>query len=153
MIHFTPKTLFYALPGQWDLTRHIPEHDCTATGVAKISYLEKTKLLYEENGVLRILSTQKKYPFTKQYFFTLNKEATKISVYFDEDLKQLFHTLKFNRQNNSLCATEHLCGCDVYKTSYQFSNAHAFSIRHEVLGPKKKYTSETRFFRKPTNCH
>ncbi|SLN59328.1 DUF6314 family protein [Pseudooctadecabacter jejudonensis] len=45
-------------------------------------------------------------------------------------------------------ATEHLCGADMYRGGYDFSEWTCWAVRWDVTGPRKDYTSVTWYVRR-----
>lgn len=133
-----------SLNGAWLLHRQIDDGSLMA-GAARFNQRGNGWLDYQEWGRLRLvdgrtLGTERAYIF----------EETEggFAVFFTQAPPRLFHrvTLEANGRNLVGDATHH-CAADRYDSHYEFRANGSFTVEHRVCGPRKRYTSVTRYAR------
>ncbi len=131
--------LFFTLSGHWQVERTITPGGIF-TGTAVFQKTDDGDLLYREQGALTLESGEVLEPF-KAYLYRL--EEGQVHVYFadGETSGALFHVLDF--MSDTQAQAEHLCGQDMYKTTYDFELPDRFTITHIVHGPEKEYVSKS----------
>lgn len=132
------------LLGHWSFTRKFNNGNC-GNGIVEFKNKNVNELEYIENGTL-VVRDGKLLNASKKYIYMIFNE--KLEIYFFENNKSLFQTIKFEKNNRSIHGTGfHKCGKDNYKSKYDFSLDGKFQIKHTVWGPKKNYTSITKFIK------
>ena len=128
--------------GSYDVSRVIEDTRAGATsrfeGQAEIT-LSHDGALYSETGALII--ADQRFEAERKYLWSQN--SGKILVCFDDG--RAFHD--FDPSLGGL-ASEHLCGEDMYRGGYDFSNWTSWFVTWKVLGPRKDYTSRTSYIRR-----
>ncbi|HCP81557.1 MAG TPA: hypothetical protein DIT67_08145 [Octadecabacter sp.] len=123
--------------GSYDVARTIEDMRGHATsrfeGQAEIT-LSATGALYSETGAL-IIGDQR---FQAERSYLWSEEHGKILVSFEDG--RAFHDFDPNIGGQ---ASEHLCGEDMYRGGYDFSEWSCWSVTWTVLGPRKDYVSTT----------
>lgn len=100
---------------------------------------------YREQGRLtlaggHILDAARRYVFAA--------EPRGFAVLFAETPPRLFHRVALEETASGLAGTgSHRCGDDRYDSRYEFSADGSFTVRHAVIGPRKRYTMTTRYTR------
>ncbi|KAJ1989872.1 hypothetical protein GGI25_000023 [Coemansia spiralis] len=143
------SVFFRALCGRWEFERvitHDMGHDTLhARGSAVFKETESgvNELHYREQGVL---SCGGGLEFHREYVYRYVSSQGVISVYFVENGRsdRLFHMLKFVEDGAKKAKGTHLCGDDMYNTTYKVFDDR-FEVIHDVRGPRKCYTSVTTF--------
>jgi hypothetical protein len=137
--------VFDKLEGAWSLDR-IVEQQATMAGVAEFQRLGAHRLKYREEGEVR-LADGRVFDGHREYVF--ERDPSGFLVYFAEEPPRLFHRIALIREGDTLAASAtHRCAADHYDTLYQFLLDGSFVIQHTVSGPRKAYTSRTRFMRR-----
>lgn len=132
--------VFRALRGQWQISRTISPGG-RFTGRAEFVAADDKILSYSETGALALDSGNVIRDVSRRYQFVL-MDDDKISVLFADGPQagKLFHTI--TPEGTGVAACFHHCGQDDYLSYYDFvSLPNAFTIRHQVKGPKKDYNS------------
>jgi hypothetical protein len=123
--------------GTYDLTRTIDDRRAGAVsrfeGSATLS-VEGARAIYRETGAL-IMSGQR---FEAERAYLWDHVGPMIRVAFDDG--RPFHD--FDPVRGGL-ASEHLCGDDIYRGGYDVSDWPNWTVRWDVSGPRKDYTSVT----------
>lgn len=128
--------------GSYNVSRVIEDARADATsrfeGQAEIT-LSPNGALYSETGAL-IIGDQR-FEAERQYLWA--KDAGKILVSFEDG--RAFHDFDPNLGGQ---ASEHLCGEDMYRGGYDFSEWSCWAVTWNVLGPRKDYVSTTWYVRR-----
>jgi len=95
--------------------------------------------IYRETGDL-ILGAQR---FTAERSYQWRSAGSRIDVMFEDG--RPFHDFDPVAGGQ---ATEHLCGDDLYRGGYDFSEWSRWSVTWEVSGPRKDYTSISWYVRR-----
>ena len=115
------------------------------TGRAVITDKNDGQFGYREQGQLR-LSDGRLIDAERCYIFA--EDAAGFRVLFSESPPRLFHRIALSRVGPNLIGDGiHLCGDDRYDSRYEFRVDGSFIVRHGVVGPRKRYTIETRYCR------
>ena len=126
--------------GRWSLSRQIDDRHSggtgTLTGVADFTP-EGDRLLYSETGQLRI-GDAPPMEATRRYIWRAAED--RIEVLFDDG--RPFHFFTASGQGEG---TDHLCGADLYRVSYDFTNWPEWSAQWTVQGPRKDYVMMSRY--------
>ena len=166
----TAAALFAGLQGTWVFERRIanrlPEPSCSVEGAASFELMPqevqgRVSCVYSEEGALRMGEVSRKC--RQQYRYEVEEAAGALRVFFITGLSagKHFHDLQFSVENGKWAARgHHPCVDDTYAVEYQFSfqgcYLSSFSIKYDVAGPHKDYTSMTTFRRpllKPQSLH
>lgn len=132
-----------ALAGEWRLDRRVVDH-AAMTGLAVFTPSGAT-LHYRESGHM-VLETGQALQFSRSYIYRFNKEL--MEVLFDEQPLRLFQSVVLTRQEDQVVGKgSHDCPPDTYTSRYRFMLPRAFSISHQVQGPRKFFVIETDFSR------
>lgn len=91
---------------------------------------------FHEAGVL-VLNGQR---FTAERRYIWHEDAARICVSFQDG--RTFHDFDPTKGGQ---ATEHLCGEDMYRGGYDFSDWPRWRLVWDVTGPRKDYRSVTQF--------
>jgi len=145
---------FGLMAGSWNLYRTITSpkfQPMTGSGKAIFEKYQKDapSLLYKEELTLHLPSES--INASKDYIFRLIDNQ--ISVFFNENPERFFYTLKFDDDHPTAdrlfqqAGGEHLCGNDNYRASYSFFDDNTFELTYQVSGPKKDYTTITKYNR------
>ena len=94
--------------------------------------------VYRETGALSVGAQR----FTAERSYLWRPAGPRIEVLFADG--RTFHD--FDPETGGQ-ATEHLCGADLYRGGYDFSEWTCWSLRWDVKGPRKDYTSVTWYVR------
>ncbi|NCT57678.1 MAG: hypothetical protein GW760_08240 [Legionella sp.] len=154
--------LFQQWIGAWRFHRKIHSQikdaiDGTVIGSVSIKKIDETTLHYQEQGVLTT-SLDAKLNMHREYVYKYCPIKNIIEKYFSINNKPstLFYRLHFNsNQINTILTAhaDHQCNQDYYEADYSFFGFFDnnlfdnFSLIYQVTGPKKAYTSETRYER------
>ena len=146
-----PAEVLAPLAGRWAIARRI-EPQGSLTGEAVFAPAESGWLDYREQGALR-LANGITTAAERRYRYQPLPEG--FAVHFAGPRQGLFHavTLAFDRRGRLIGRARHLCGADVYVTTYVFLPDGRFAIRHRVRGPRKAYRMITCYERgEETGC-
>jgi hypothetical protein len=128
--------------GDWQLDREITDRhsgmDGTLQGMATLSG-QGAQLQYEETGRLKLQSGPV-MEATRAYLWTFEK--TRVVVQFADG--SAFHSFIPDGQ---VPGTTHLCGADLYDVTYDFRDWPVWTATWSVRGPRKDYTSMSRYSR------
>lgn len=126
--------------GRWSLSRRIDDRlsggTGTLTGVAEFTP-QDGGLLYSETGQLRI-GDAPPMEATRRYIWRAARD--RIEVLFDDG--RPFHFFTARGQGEG---TDHLCGADLYRVSYDFTAWPAWTAEWTVSGPRKDYMMTSRY--------
>lgn len=127
--------------GEYTVSREIT--DARAGGTSRFEGRAVIKphdggAIYTETGTL-VMSSQR---FAAERSYVWREEAGRIYVAFADGAP--FHD--FDPQKGG-AATEHLCGEDMYRGGYDFSEWSCWAVRWDVSGPRKDYASVTWYVR------
>jgi len=129
--------------GKWSVDRFIDDRYAGQTGsfkgTATLTALSKTALKYVETGKL-ILGAGFPLSATRDYIWCFGSD--RVSVEFSDG--RPFHS--FFAEGKSV-GTDHPCGDDFYKVSYDFEAWPNWMAVWTVAGPRKNYTSTTQYSR------
>lgn len=125
-------SLFKFLEGKWKFTRNIPNFGYVR-GYACFNRITTHEYFYREEGILIDLQGRETRIY-RDYIYKYENE--KISVFFNDHNKNLFHTLNFDN-NYEIATAHHRCLDDTYRTRYEFINETHFDLTHFIEGPKK----------------
>ncbi len=132
-----------AFVGRWKLARHIEDRhggqDGQFSGQARFYTTSPTHLSYSEAGELRFarapaMRAERKY----NWVF----EGSEVIVTFEDG--RAFH--RFTPQGVG-AGTDHPCGEDYYTVAYDFTLWPLWEAVWTVRGPRKDYTSTSRYMR------
>ena len=142
-----PGAVLGCLAGRWEIDREI-EPGGSLEGLAVFEPERDGGLDYREQGELR-LSSGFTAAAARRYLYRARPAG--FSVLFAERPPRLFHevVLAADRQGQLRGRARHLCGADLYLTSYLFLPDGRFVIRHRVRGPRKAYRMTTWYRRRP----
>ncbi|MEX1013402.1 MAG: DUF6314 family protein [Waddliaceae bacterium] len=135
--------IFRALEGKWNFHRTISNYGIIR-GVAtfKKSAIESHLLHYREEGVLK-RENGEHFQVYRDYLYRYKNN--RISVFFPEKTERLLHVLEF--LDATTAVARHVCSCDVYDATYNFSLEDEFELSYLVNGPSKGYLITTFFTR------
>lgn len=137
-----PSELFGYFEGKWNITRNItslkPEENMNIKGIAEFSYQPKNILKYYEECEVLFNDTNNSLASSKVYYYEYDSGKDICTKYFED--YRMFYEL--NMKENLITGV-HLCGNDIYNSSYQILSDDKFSISYDVKGPQKKYLIET----------
>jgi hypothetical protein len=129
--------------GDWHISRRITDRFAdqlgTLEGVAVLRAEGAKGLIYEETGTL-LLGTAAPMQANRSYLWTFGPDA--VAVRFANG--DPFHDFAPDGQSQG---SDHLCGADMYKVSYDFRDWPAWTATWSVAGPAKDYTMRTRYAR------
>jgi len=142
------EDLLAQLCGLWSISRKV-SGQASLNGNAQFTPALDGEFLYREKGVLR-LHNGDEFNAERGYVFRGNDGG--FAVFFDEMPRRLFHevTLRKSTHPSELIYggdAVHLCGQDIYASSYHFKKDGTFFIRHDVTGPRKEYVMTTNYVR------
>ncbi len=130
--------------GTWEFDREF-DNGSKGTGIAVFVEQDSNMLEYIENGALILKDGQTLKSSIRYYYKIQPKE---ILVYFFENPSRLFQRVEFEDMGKEIAGrATHYCGNDIYCSEYKFLENDTFQIIHKVHGPRKSYTSKTRFRR------
>jgi len=114
-------------------------------GMAAIAGRNDGGFDYREHGKLALTSGQ---TLDAERHYVFIEERSGFVVFFVERPPRLFHRVSLNRAGQNLIGeAPHLCGADYYDSRYEFRDDGSFTIRHAVVGPRKRYTMSTEYHR------
>ena len=119
--------------GKWRITREIKDHSggtTTFDGEANLSGCDD-QMRYSESGQVT-LSNNRTIQAERTYLWRKGSDG-QIDVYFDDG--RFFHRFSAGKPY-----AEHLCGDDLYKVSYDFTQWPVWRSTWRVIGPRKDYT-------------
>jgi hypothetical protein len=126
--------------GTWSLSRDIQDakygQNGQMTGQACLTASD-SGLLYHETGAL-VLTGGMQMQAERRYIW--DSAGAEIAVHFD-DGRDFHH---FDPAGVAV-GTSHLCGADLYNVTYDFTQWPQWSATWIVTGPRKDYTSLTRY--------
>jgi Family of unknown function (DUF6314) len=133
------------LAGSWSFDRII-EGQGTMQGTAVFTPLDRDRLVYREQGSLKLLNGTE-LQAEREYIFSKSNRG--FEVFFKENPPRLFHEISLSiRVGGGLSGgARHLCNLDKYQSTYTFLPDGRYVIRHVVLGPRKDYTMTTTYTR------
>lgn len=120
------------LLGKWQFDRHVVDRKSGISHTAQ-GQLQVTQSTWQESGIMDTTTH-----FTLSYGLQFQENG--ITVTFPDG--QLFYTLDTITENAPI---EHLCGDDVYRGQWIYTNANSFTLIWHVIGPKKNYTMTTHY--------
>ncbi|MGH8906082.1 MAG: DUF6314 family protein [Egibacteraceae bacterium] len=142
------QRLFCSLPGDWTLTRAIPDI-ATMTGTARFHQLEPALLHCREDGRLTLSSGQSHSAY-REYHYRLADGLIQV-CFAEPGVPRILHTLRLAQagdQLHSCAATDiHHCGNDTYTGRYEFPTDDRFTVEMRVVGPRKDYSIHTTYDR------
>lgn len=128
--------------GDWQLERIITDRlggmNGTLSGIATFAG-EGGALTYDETGRLA-LTTGPVMEATRRYLWTFARDNVVVSFADGAD----FHSFS---PSGAAIGTTHLCGADVYDVTYNFAQWPVWTATWSVKGPRKDYTSVSRYCR------
>ena len=132
-----PAEVLARLAGCWSIARRIEPHG-SLTGEARFAPAADGWLDYHERGALRLengvtTAAERRYRY--------GPLPGGFAVHFAGPQQGLFHavTLAADRHGRLIGRARHLCGADLYLTTYVFLPDGRFVLRHRVRGPRKAY--------------
>jgi Family of unknown function (DUF6314) len=133
------------LSGRWSYDRLIEGYG-TVKGIATFTPIDGSTLAYREQGSLTLINGVE-LQAERAYVYEVRKGG--FNVYFSESPLRLFQTISLTQRAGSeyIGEADHLCGQDLYRSTYAFTPNGAFVIRHVVHGPRKDYTMATTYSR------
>ena len=131
-----PAEVLARLAGRWTIARRIAPQG-SLTGEAVFAPAEAGWLDYREQGALRLengITTAAARRYSYQAL------PAGFAVYFAGPQQGLFHavTLAADRRSRLIGRARHLCGADLYLSTYFFLPDSRFAIRHRVRGPPRQ---------------
>lgn len=137
------SSFFNGLQGEWTFERRIDNPPSSARGRAVFLSAAENAFAYREEGSLRQEDTGRENAFFRSYLYRL--EGADIGIYFADgpNVGGLFQKLR-SPETGIVCEAVHHCTPDIYQSTYAFESE-AFTITHKVSGPRKAYTSVTKF--------
>ena len=122
--------------GDWQIDRHIaPDGGPRARFEGQATWRwEQEGLGYAESGQLQIAG-QGQFQAERRYQW-----RAPLDVYFEDG--RFFHHVRCDGQES-----QHLCGADDYRVTYDFAQWPQFEAVWQVRGPRKAYRMVTRFQR------
>jgi len=128
--------------GDWQLERIITDRlggmDGTLSGMATFAGADGA-LTYDETGRLA-LKTGPVMAATRRYMWTFT--PGRVVVCFSDGAD--FHSFS---PSGAAIGTTHLCGDDLYDVTYDFESWPVWTATWSVKGPRKDYTSVSRYCR------
>ena len=138
-----PDAAFTFLLGMWTLEREI-QGQAKMTGLAEISEIGDGTAMYRERVAVTMSDGAE---FAGSQVYLIRRMTDGFELRFAET-DTLFQELRFACTQAGVRAEAiHVCGEDRYASEYLLGPKRSFSIRHTVLGPRKKYVSVTHFLR------
>lgn len=133
------------LTGAWSFDRVIRGQG-TMQGLATFTPLDAERLVYQEQGRLKLLNGAE-FEAVREYIFRKGERG--FDVFFKEDPPRLFHAISLSASDSGALSGSagHLCNLDHYQSTYTFCGDGGFVIRHVVSGPRKDYTMVTAYTR------
>jgi hypothetical protein len=133
------------LCGRWTFDRLIEGHGAM-TGQAVFTPITGQRLHYREHGTLRLINGTE-LAAEREYLYAPCENG--FAVLFSENPPRLFHEIVLapGPDGEWRGESDHLCGQDLYHSSYRFLPGGSFIIRHVATGPRKNYTIVTSFTR------
>jgi hypothetical protein len=132
------------LVGSWMLRRAI-DNGASMIGTASFADFGGGRVDYREQGPLRLPDGQV-IDAERRYIFEEADDG--FIVWFAETPPRLFHRVALAEDGTDLVGTaSHLCGDDRYDSRYEFRADGSFSVRHMVVGPRKRYAIATLYSR------
>jgi len=129
--------------GEWQLERVITDHagdmSGTLAGTVTFSAVDEGGLVYREEGTLHLAQGAQ---FTAQRQYHWRWETEEVIVTFADGAA--FHSFA---PSGVGAGTAHLCGADLYNVTYDFADWPAWQAVWQVKGPRKDYTSVSRYTR------
>ena len=126
--------IFQSLEGTWNFHRTISNYgNIVGTAAFKRSATENNLLHYREEGELKSENGES-FQVYREYLYRYQND--RISVFFAEETERLLHTLEF--QDTTIAKARHLCSCDVYDATYEFTSLDEFDISLPRDGSKEK---------------
>ena len=126
--------------GRFALTREIADSHAGQivhfVGEAQIT-ASPDGAVYSETGIMTFANGQS---FQSERRYLWIEDGTLVRVCFDDG--RAFHD--FDPEQGG-AATEHLCGDDMYRGGYDFSDWPRWSLTWSVSGPRKNYRSHSVF--------
>lgn len=128
--------------GTWGMLRQITDRlgvmDGQLTGQAVFAGVAG-RLRYDETGTLTLVSGAQ-MEATRCYEWVFDQND--VRVFFEDGTA--FHSFCLT---GTAHGTPHLCGEDLYKVTYDFADWPVWTATWTVAGPRKDYTSVTRYTR------
>ena len=127
--------------GRWVLQRQIDDRFGGQTGEMSgeaVFSADADGLIYRETGQMR-LGTGPLMTAQRRYLWRFGDD---VEVLFDDG--RPFH--RFAAKGNG-AGTDHPCGDDIYRVAYDFTAWPVWSAVWAVIGPRKDYTSQSRYLR------
>lgn len=129
--------------GRWRIDRHIDDRLAGQTGwfegAAELTPDGKGQLAWAERGLLR-LGQGPAFEARRDYLWVF--DAAGIEVLFPDG--RPFH--RFVPEGRA-AGTDHPCGADLYRVTYDFTAWPVWTARWQVSGPRKDYVMESRLCR------
>ncbi|WP_341366375.1 DUF6314 family protein [Yoonia sp. BS5-3] len=129
--------------GKWVLDRQIADaragQNGHLTGHAVFTRRSESVLEYCEEGRLQ-MGQGPALQATRRYIWHF--DAGQVAVQFDDEAP--FHRFALTP---TAVGEDHLCGDDLYRSTYDFADWPKWECRWSVVGPRKDYVSTTRYRR------
>lgn len=127
--------------GTWRLNRQISDryagHAGRFRGLAQFSLLESDGLTYDETGSMQ-LGDGPQMTATRRYLWLFDTDG--VAVHFSDG--KAFYRFTPSGMGQG---TDHPCGDDYYKVQYDFTRWPDWTATWTVTGPRKDYTSVSRY--------
>ena len=170
---FAPRATFRGMQGNWKIHRRLQSvvvdfPTGTFTGTASFHPRRPTdpeydfEYLYIEKGTL-VTEQGPSMEAHRRYVYRYREDRDRISVWFVKQdgrtVDYLYHELDFQipekikerKEASWVAKGDHLCEKDFYSSvsGFEFNGValSKFTVKHEVKGPRKDYTSDTRYER------
>ncbi len=137
--------LFQSLIGNWALSRVFGTDLGTMSGTARFHEIEPNVLHYREDGRLQ-LATGYQGDAYREYNYVLEDEQIRVCFVEPGSFRRTLHILRLAESTVTATDTHH-CGQDVYTGRYWFEAPDSFTIEMLVRGPRKDYSTYTRYTR------
>jgi hypothetical protein len=137
---------FKILRGRWKIEREIKGIG-KLQGIATFKTIDDDSYIYREDGIFQTKEFKEKV--YKEYIYILNHESILTYFYENNEKKNLFLKLNFEKNNKDIFIANycHLCNKDKYNSFYEIYDENKFKITYKVDGPEKNYISQTFYMR------
>ncbi len=129
--------------GEWTISRDITDRLAGQAGrfvgKAVLTPVAPQGLDYHETGILQ-LAQGPSLTATRHYTWAFGPDSVAVSFADGRDFHQF-------RPGVSGAGTDHLCGADLYRVTYEFADWPVWTAIWQVSGPGKGYVMSTRYCR------
>lgn len=121
--------------GTFSLTRKVSSPQLSISGTACFKPLSDNEYFFEESGFYALGEHTQPY-YQRRYFIASEK-----SLHILKEDRALLHEFSWETvAQGPLCLTHtHVCGKDLYKTTFVIPSAHCFVWDYDILTPTIRY--------------